>query len=115
MKNRIQSFAHALRGIREFIALGANAKLQCLAALAIIVVGLILQFTRFEWIAVILCIGSVLAAEAINTAIEELANEVTEEKSERIRRVKDIAAGAVLILSLASLVVAILIILNRLN
>ena len=114
MRKWVQSFAHAFRGIREFIAIGTNAKIQVLAAIAVIAAGFILNFSPFEWIAVIVCIGAVLSAEAMNTAIEELANAVSEERSERIRRVKDIAAGAVLVAVLASTGVAAVLLLQRL-
>lgn len=114
LRKRIESFAHAFRGIREFIALGTNAKIQVVAAFAIIGLGYVLSFTLNEWIAITLCIGFVLSAEAMNTALEELANEITEERKESIRRVKDIAAGSVLVASIASLVVAVLLVFKRL-
>ena len=113
MKKRVTSFRHAFRGIYDFIALGANAKIQLFATAVVIVAGLVLRLTWNEWIAITLCIGFVLTSEAMNTALEELADEVSEERKERIRRVKDIAAGAVLISSIAAAVVAALILLKR--
>lgn len=56
----------------------------------------------------VLCFGIMLAAELINTAFELLCNEVTEQYSERIRDVKDIAAGAVLVSAIASAVVGLM-------
>ncbi len=109
-----RSFANAFRGIREFVSLGANAKIQVVAAIAILSFGFALGFDAVEWMAVAICIGFVLSAEAMNTAIEELANEVTEERRERIRRVKDIAAGAVLIASITALAVFVLLVSKRL-
>lgn len=114
MKKRIESFAHAFRGICDFISLGTNSKIQLFGAAVIILTGFILGFTTNEWIAVTICIGVVLSAEAMNTALEELADELTEERKERIRRVKDMAAGSVLICSIASVVVAVLIVSKRL-
>lgn len=114
MKKRIESFGHALRGIRDFILLGTNSKIQLLAGVAITVLGFVLRFSSNEWIAVTICMGVVLSAEAMNTALEELADEVTEERKERIRRVKDMAAGSVLISSIASAIVALLIVSKKL-
>jgi diacylglycerol kinase (ATP) len=114
MRKCFQSFAHAFRGIREFIAIGSNARIQLLAAVVVGAAGFVFGFTPTEWIAVTLCIGAVLSAEAMNTAIEELANAISEERSERIRRVKDIAAGAVLVASLASVAVAAILVFQRL-
>lgn len=79
----------------------------------IVVTGFLLEFTMNDWIVVVICIGMVLSAEAMNSAIEELANEVTGERKERIRKVKDMAAGAVLICSLTSIVVAVLVVARK--
>ena len=81
-----------------------------MAALAITVTGHLLDFGTYDWIAVILCIGMVLSAEAMNTAVELLADALQPDSDERIRVVKDVAAGAVLITAIASVVVAILLV-----
>ena len=52
----------------------------------------------------------VLSAEAMNTAVELLADALHPDRDERIRVVKDLAAGAVLITAIASVVVAILVV-----
>ena len=62
-----------------------------------------------EWCILILCIGVVLAAEAINTAIEKLSDHVSPEYSPFIKDAKDLAAGAVLNLSVASAIIGVLI------
>ncbi|MFD2256582.1 diacylglycerol kinase family protein [Luteolibacter algae] len=113
LKGRIRSVSHALRGVREMLLLGANAKLQLAAAAIVLIAGVLLRFSSSEWMAVSLCIGLVLSAEAMNTALEELADEVSEERRERIRRAKDMAAGAVLIASATALIVATIIIGQR--
>ncbi len=81
-----------------------------MAALAITATGLLLDFGIYDWIAVVLCIGMVLSAEAMNTAVELLADALHPDRDERIRVVKDLAAGAVLITAIASVVVAILVV-----
>ena len=110
LKKRIKSFSHAIRGSADFIRLGANAKIQLVAALAITATGLLLDFGIYDWIAVVLCIGMVLSAEAMNTAVELLADALHPDRDERIRVVKDLAAGAVLITAIVSVVVAILVV-----
>ena len=62
-----------------------------------------------EWIAVTIVIGAVLAAEAVNSSIEALADLVSPEYNEAIKRTKDLAAGAVLILAVMSVIVGLLI------
>jgi diacylglycerol kinase (ATP) len=110
MRKRLKSFAHAFRGIVEFVRLGANAKIQLVAAVLIVGLGLLLEFGTYDWIAVVLCIGMVLSAEAMNTAVEQLADALRPESDERIRLVKDVAAGAALITAIVSVVVAVLVI-----
>ena len=114
MKKRVGSFRNAFRGIRDFISSGTNSKIQLLGGVTIVLTGIFLRFTTDEWIAVTICIGVVLSAEAMNTALEELADEVSKERKERIRRAKDMAAGSVLISSIASVVVAVFILSKRL-
>jgi diacylglycerol kinase (ATP) len=105
LHNRIRSFQHATRGIARFVQTGANAKIQTLGAFVAVATAIILDFTLNEWIAVLLCIALVLSLEAINSALETLADEVTLEKRNRIRDTKDMAAGAVLIASLISAII----------
>ena len=81
-----------------------------MAALAITATGHLLDFGTYDWIAVVLCIGMVLSAEAMNTAVELLADALHPDRDERIRVVKDLAAGAVLITAIVSVVVAILVV-----
>ena len=67
-----------------------------------------------EWIAIVVCIGMVFAAEAVNSSIEALADRVSEEYDEAIKRTKDLAAGAVLILAMASATIGLLIFIPKL-
>lgn len=94
-------------------ASGANARIQLGAAVLALIAGFVFSFRPGEWIAVVLCVGMVLAAEAMNTALEVLADEVSEERRERIGKAKDLAAGSVLIAALASVAVAVVILLER--
>ena len=71
----------------------------------VIVAGGLLGLSTFEWIAVILCIG----AEGVHSAIEALCDKVSPEYDEAIKHTKDLAAGAVLILAVMSIIVGLLI------
>ena len=68
-----------------------------------------------EWIALLICIGAVLAAEAFNTALEALADRISTEYSPLIRDAKDLSAGAVLILAIMSATVGLIIFLPKLG
>ena len=83
-----------------------NAWIHCAVTVCVIVAGGLLGLSTFEWIAVILCIGAVLAAEGVNSAIEVLCDKVSPEFDEAIKHTKDLA---VLILAVMSVIVGLLI------
>lgn len=111
---RLQSFSHALRGLGTLLATQPNARVHAAFALAACALGVFLRITAVEWGLVLLCLGAVFAAEAFNTALEFLADEVTLETRERLRRAKDLSAAAVLVACLASAIVGLIIFLPRL-
>ena len=111
---RARSFKYAGRGIARLIGWEHNAWIHCAVAVCVIVVGGLLGLSTLEWVAVTLCIGAVLAAEGINSAIEALCDRVSSEYDEAIKHAKDLAAGAVLILAVMSVVVGLLIFVPKL-
>lgn len=106
---RLKSFSYALTGIGSFIRREPNAWVHCTAIVFVTVAGLAFGITRTEWMTVIGCFASVLAAEAFNTAIERLVNLVSPEYHPIAGDVKDIAAGAVLICAIGAALIGILI------
>ena len=113
-KRRMRSFRYAFNGIRLLVGGEANARIHCVAAACAVTAGICLDISRLEWIAVTFAIGMVLAAEAVNSAIEALADRVSPEYDEAIKRTKDLAAGAVLLLAIAAAVVGLIIFLPKL-
>lgn len=109
INKRIQSFGYAWKGIRSFVANEPNAWIELTVAVLTLIAGYFFKIETFEWIAVIFCIGMVLAAEAVNTAIERLVDFVSPEKNSLAGNVKDIAAGAVLICSIAATIIGLII------
>lgn len=61
-----------------------------------------LNISSMEWIAVVGCIGMVIATEAMNSAVEAVCDEVSPEKHELIKKAKDCGAAAVLIVSISA-------------
>jgi diacylglycerol kinase (ATP) len=94
---RIASFGHALRGLAEVVATQHNAWIHAAATLAACALALLLGISAGEWLAVVLAISSVWTAEALNTAFESLCDVVSPDLHPRVRRAKDVAAGAVLV------------------
>lgn len=112
---RIRSFGYAFRGVITLVVTQPHAQLHLLATVMVTVAGSILHLRRWEWVAIMLCIGMVWMAEALNTAIEFLADEVTLERRDRIGKAKDVAAAGVLIVALISVVVAVMVFLNHIK
>lgn len=105
LRKRLRSFVYAFHGIRLLVTQEANAWIHCFAAVCVICAGFFFGISTMEWVAVVFAIGMVLAAEAVNSAVEALADRVTEEYDEAIKRTKDLASGAVLILAIAAAVI----------
>lgn len=97
IQKRLKSFAFAFDGIKTFLTLEHNARLHALSAIIVVAAGLWLNITTYEWIAVVIAIAMVVVAEMINTALEQLTDMVSPEYNEKAKKVKDIAAGAVLL------------------
>jgi diacylglycerol kinase len=83
-------------------------------AVAVIVGATLHEVSRVEWAVLIVCITIVLAAELFNTALEYLAQAITDQHSEPIRRALDVASGAVLVTAIGAAAVGSLILLTRL-
>jgi len=112
LKARIRSFGYALRGIGILIRTQPHARIHAVATVTVLIAGHFLHLRGSEWIAVLLCIALVWVAEALNTALEFLADEISTEHRVGIGRAKDVAAGGVLIAALISVAVAVVILLR---
>jgi diacylglycerol kinase len=105
MRRFIYSFGYAFRGIRLAFSRESNCRIQLLLGLGAVLLSWGLGLSPTEWALVVLCIALVIGAEMINSAIEKTCDRITQEREEPIRTIKDLAAGAVLWISLGSAVV----------
>jgi diacylglycerol kinase (ATP) len=112
-KGRLHSFRYAWRGIVALVRTQPNARIHLAASVAVLAAGFVLGISGGEWGLLALAMGLVWSAEAMNTAIEVLADRVTTEQDERIGRAKDLAAGAVLLASVAAAVIGGIVFLPR--
>jgi diacylglycerol kinase (ATP) len=113
-RKRARSFKFAIEGIATLLRSEHNAWIHSAAALLAIILGALLHISAMEWCVVIICIASVLSAEAVNTAVEALADKLSPEPHPLIKRAKDVAAGAVLLVAIAALIIGIIIFLPKL-
>lgn len=103
-KSRLASFRHAFRGLGSLLRQEPNIKLHALFTVAALILGWARGLSRLEWIALLVVIALVWITEALNTCVEELCNLVVGEALHpKVKLIKDIAAGAVLIASAAAL------------
>jgi len=105
----LRSFAHAFAGLRTFFATQRNARIHAVAAAGALALGVLADLTRPEWCAILLAIALVFAAEALNTALEFLADAAVPEVHPLVKKAKDVAAAAVLIAAAVAVAVGVLI------
>lgn len=99
----------AFNGLGLVLRSQDSARIQAIAALAVVVLGVALRVSAPEWCALVLAIALVLTAETLNTSIESTIDLVSPEFHELAGRAKDVAAGAVLIAALGSVAVGLLV------
>ena len=111
--DRLRSFNFAIKGIFLLFKNEHNAWIHLFLMILAIALGFYFGISNFEWIAVILCIGIVLSAEAFNTAIEQIANFIQPDQDKNIEHIKDLAAGGVLFTAISALIVGLIIFLPK--
>lgn len=105
-QNRVKSFGFAIQGIIVFFKTQVNAWIHLIAALLAVVAGYVLNIDRWEWCAIVFAIALVIVAELLNTAFEFLTDLASPSIHPLAKKVKDIAAGAVLVAAIAAAVIA---------
>lgn len=97
LRSRVQSFRHAFAGLAFVVRHEPNMRIHIAAAILAVILGWLLQIDAVEWRWLMLAIGLVLGAEALNTAVEQACNALARQHNAAIKAAKDAAAGAVLI------------------
>ncbi|MCC6323315.1 diacylglycerol kinase family protein [Candidatus Nomurabacteria bacterium] len=106
---RARSFIHAFRGVGVVIKTQHNAWVHMFFAVVTVVLGYVLEISSIEWILIVFAIGFVLVAEAFNTAIEIDIDLTSPEYHPYAKATKNVAAGAVLISVIVSVVVGLIV------
>ena len=108
-----KAFKCAFAGVKHAIVTQRNFKIHLLVALIAMVLSFAFSINTIEFAVVILCIFLVFTAELLNTAIESIVDLVSPEWNELAKHAKDCAAGAVLIVSIMSVIIALIIFLPK--
>jgi diacylglycerol kinase len=111
---RLDSFRYAGNGIAVMMRSQHNAWLHAIATVVVCLVAFYLDVTRDEWCSIVLTMVAVWSAEALNTALEFLANAVAPTPHPLIKKAKDVAAGAVLLAVAGAMIIGVLILGPRL-
>lgn len=103
-KRLINSFKYAFEGIKTALKKEQNMFIHCVACILVIILGLILKISSFEWLVCFILFGLVIATELINTSIEATIDLITKETKIEAKIAKDTASGAVLIFALVAFI-----------
>ncbi len=106
---RIKSFRYAIQGIILMVKSQHNAWLHATASILVMLVSAFFRLSPAEWCWMVIAIMAVWTAEALNTALEFLADVASPEFHPLVEKAKDVAAGAVLISAGGSVIIALLI------
>ena len=106
---RLKSFTYAFNGLRILLKEEHNSRIHLFATICVVVAGFVFHISPLEWVAVVFAIGMVFGGEIFNSSIEDLADVVCMERDERIKKVKDLSAAAVLVSALTALAIGLII------
>ena len=109
----MKSFRPAFTGMAALIRYEHNARIHLVILVIVVAVGFLTGISSAEWLAVLILTGIVFAAECFNSAVEYLADLITGEENEKVRRAKDVAAAGVLISALVAVIAGAVIFIPR--
>jgi len=106
--NVLKSFKYAFNGISYVLKTSRNFKIQLIFAVTSLIIGFLLQISQSNYVILIATIMSVLILEILNTSIESLVDLVAEKEFSSLAKIsKDTSAGAVLLASINSVIIAV--------
>ena len=106
---RLKSISDAFRGISSLLRYEHNARIHLVILIIVVIAGIILGISLNDWMVIMLVSGLVFISECFNTAIENLADLITDRQNEYIGRAKDVAAAAVLLSAIISVAAGLII------
>lgn len=112
---RLQSFKYAFNGLKILFKEEHNARIHFLVGIGVVILSIFLKLNPYEWVAIIFSMGLVFTAEIINSAIEGISDFISPEKNEKIGKIKDLSAAAVLISAVTAFAVGLIVFLPKLR
>jgi diacylglycerol kinase len=108
IESRLKSFQFAFSGIYYIIKSQPNSWIHLVATVAVVLFGIWLGLSRIEWVLLVLTLGIIWAAEAINTALEAIVDLISPHHNPLAKIAKDVSAASVLILAMMSVLVGLI-------
>ncbi|MFK9091418.1 diacylglycerol kinase family protein [Bacillus salipaludis] len=105
----MKTFVFAFTGILTALRMERNMRFHFIASIIVIIGSFSFSITKVEWVFVLFAIGGMFALELMNTAIERVVDLITTEFHPLAKQAKDLAAGAVLVYAILSVVIGIVI------
>ena len=103
--NYLRSFGYAFEGLLHAFKAHTSFKIEVVAAFVVIITGILVDLNRSDWLILLVVIFSVLIAELLNTSIETALDYMAKEHHIQVKVAKDVAAGAVFLLSIGAVVI----------
>ena len=114
--NVLRSFKYAFSGISYVLKTSRNFKIQLIFAVTSLMIGFLLQISQSNYVILIATIMSVLILEILNTSIESIVDLVVKKEFSSLAKIsKDTSAGAVLLASMNSVIIAVYIFLPKIK
>ena len=106
--NVLKSFKYAFSGISYVLKTSRNFKIQLIFAVTSLMIGFLLKISQSNYLILIATIMSVLILEILNTSIESIVDLVVKKEFSGLAKIsKDTSAGAVLLASINSVIIAV--------
>lgn len=109
----LKSFYCASQGILEALKTERNIQIHSMATVAVILAGLFFSLNWIEWLFILVAVVGTITLELVNSSIERVVDLVTKEYHPLAKQAKDIAAGAVFLYAIFSVIVGIIIFLPK--
>lgn len=104
-----KSILNAFRGIFLMMKSERNFQIEVFALMINLFMIVFLKLNQIDAVLILICCFAVLSAEILNTAIEKICDIIQPQYDVRIKFIKDISAGAVLILTILAVFVGLLV------
>jgi len=113
IKKRTKSAFYALNGLKVLLKEEHNSRIHVGITAVVVAAGFLFGISATEWMVICILIALVFGLEIMNSAIENLCDYISPQWHEAIKKIKDLAAAAVFVASVISVICGIIIFLPK--